>query len=398
MNENPTSPDEQSEAEWLRSMADAGVPPSARTRFAEESLPPLVRERPVRRPLIPSRVIWSVLGVVGAVFLAVAITAVILASSVTSTPNVVGLDADLASTDLAREGLSVKVAGQQFSTEPTGRILKQDPPAGSDLKKPGVIEVIVSAGTEEFLMPDVIGNGMSLALGSLKSRGLVVQIETVVSDQASDTVLSTTPAPGVTIRTGDVVRIQVASPRTDGGGLVPFRMDGITVRIDPAPVKDQPVDVTLEIARRLGALLEASGAKAIILRSTAAPMTDAARASAATESSATISVGLSVAASGPVGRVVSSPPSMTAPIGPASEALAELVETALSTSAPPARRLYAQSDTVFNVTGEPWVRVVVGSTTMRADTTSFADPRWADTIARAVYSALGQVYGQRVGP
>ena len=78
-------------------------------------------------------------------------------------------------------------------------------------------------------MPDVVGNGLALAKGTLEDRGLIVIVEPVISDTASDTVLSTTPAAGAMVRTGDTVRLQVATSSTPGVDLQPYSLQGVSV-------------------------------------------------------------------------------------------------------------------------------------------------------------------------
>lgn len=395
--QKPTESDEQV-LEWLQELTDAAIITTGSPRHQDEGLPAVERERAPREPLVSRRVLVGAASAIGVLVLVSVILAIMSMSSTLPAPSVVGLDLDLARTQLAREGLTLEVASERFSNQPAGQILEQDPPAGADLKRGVALKVVVSGGTEEFPMPDVIGDGLPLARGLLEGRGLVVEVESVMSDQTSDTVLATTPAAGLLVRTGDTVRVQVSAPRDTDAGLQPYRLDGVTVRIDPAPSGGAQTDVTLEVGRRLRALLEASGAGITMLRSTNTSETEARRSASAAESSATISIGLDVALQGPEGRVVSSPPSMTAPIGPASAALAEVIEARLTVASPPVSRIYSTSDPVFSVTREPWVRVVVGSAAQRADSVAFSDPRWADSIARAIYSALGEVYGQRVEP
>lgn len=398
MEEQKSTESDEQVLEWLQELTDAAIITTGSPRHQDESLPAIERERAAREPLVSRRVLVGVASSVGVLIALVVLLALMSMSSTLTAPSVVGLDLDLARTQLARENLTLEVVSERFSGQPAGQILEQDPPAGADLKRGVALKVVVSGGTEEFPMPDVIGDGISLARGLLEARGLVVEAESVISEQASDTVLMTTPAAGLLVRTGDTVRVQVSAPRDTDTGLQPYRLDGITVRIDPAPSGGAQTDVTLEVGRRLRALLEASGASISMLRSTNTSETEARRSATAAESSATISIGLDVALQGPEGRIVSSPPSMTAPIGPASEALAEVIEARLAVSAPPVSRVYSTSDPVFSATREPWVRVTVGSSAQRTDSTAFSDPRWADSIARAIYSALGEVYGQRVEP
>lgn len=393
--ENPTR---TSDDAWLESLASAAVPATATAAEPVAAPGPLDRDRPPRRPIVARRVVVSLAAVlVAAIALLVAIPLALNARSVDA-PDVVGLDVSVATTRLSRDGLTVQVASERFSDRPKGTVLEQDPPAGEPMDRTEPLLVIVSAGTEEFALPDVIGDGITLARGTLEGLGLVVQLEAVVSDAPSDTVLATTPAPESPVRTGDVVRVQVATPRVDGGELRPYRLEGVTVRLDPAPVGQGP-DITLEVARRLRALLEASGATVTMLRSaTDESTTDAARAVRAAESSATLSIGLSLRGGPQAGRLVSSPPSSTAVIGTASGTFAAEAASRLGSSVPPVERATSTADPVLSAVTEPWVRVVLGSTDARADANSFADPVWSDLVARALYAAVGEVYGQQVSP
>lgn len=398
MDENAELP-EVSGDEWLRGLADAALTSGSHSALRPDVLPVIDRERPPRRPLVSKRVLVVSASVAVAALVVTLVVSLLSAANVMAAPDVLGMDLSNATTQLSRDGLEIDVVAERFSDEPAGMILSQEPEPGADLRRGEPIKVIVSAGTEEFVMPDVVGNGVALARGALEGGGLVVEVEYVLSETASDTVLSSNPAAGATVRTGDIVRLQVATPRTDDGGLQPFRMDGVIIRIDPAPSAGSGDDVTLAVARRLRALLEASGASVTMLRSTAGTTAaDAARATAAAETSATFSVGFSLVQSGAAGRVVSSPPSMTAPIGPASEQVAVLVATKLEPVAPPVSRVYQSDDPVLSAVQEPWIRVALGSPSQRTDSTSFSDPRWADLVARAVYTSLGEVYGQPIQP
>ena len=61
------------------------------------------------------------------------------------------------------------------------------------------VTVVVSAGTEEFTMPDVVGEGLTLARSQLEQKGLEVQVEPQPSDQPSDTVLGSNPAAAIAL-------------------------------------------------------------------------------------------------------------------------------------------------------------------------------------------------------
>lgn len=354
-------------------------------------LPPaLDRPRPPRSPMIHPLLWRGALALLALVLVAVVGFVWYASSSRIVVPDVTGQQIGLARTALIQAGFRVRVSEERFSPRPESEVLSQSPASGTELKKGGTVYLVVSAGTEEFPMPDLVGNGLALARGTLEGRGLVMEVEEVVSTQASGTVLATTPSAGTMVRSGDVVRVSVATPRPVSTGLEPFRMDGVSVLLDPAPVSAGKTDVTLEVTRRLRALLEASGAVVTVLRTGVDSSTaDADRGLAASQASATVAVGFSAADTGPAGRRVVSP-------GMSASLRAKLADR-LAKEAPPASGATTTADPVLSSFNGPWVRIMLGSFVQRTDETSFSDPTWADRIARSVYGVLGEVYGRKEG-
>jgi N-acetylmuramoyl-L-alanine amidase len=248
-------------------------------------------------------------------------------------------------------------------------------------------------------MPDVVGDGLTLARGTLEARGLVVIVEQVVSDTTSDTVLSTTPAAGATVRTGDTVRVQVAASSSPDVTLQPYTLKGVDVVIDAAPPAVGAPDVPMEVSRRLRALLEASGATVTMLRASGDSSTlDADRAKLASETSATVAVGFVVDATGQPGRVVSTEGTSTTGLPSPSAAIAAQIARELASAAPPVTSAAGTSDSVLQATRAPWARVRLGASSARVDENHFDDPQWSDSVARAVYAAIGKVYGAPTSP
>lgn len=386
-----------SESDWLDDLAEAAVPsaPAAVPAVVEPVviLPPLDRERPVRPPLVPRAVWMWAGGAFGALLLIALVFVLVSNAGAITVPDVTGNQLGAAKTTLDRLGLRMTISENRLSTRPKGEVLAQTPAPGSELGKGDTVSVVVSAGTEDFPMPDVVGNGQSLAKGVLEAKGLVVVVETVTSTLASDTVIATDPAAGATVRTGQRVKIMVASAQGSSALLQPYRLVGLSVVIDPAPGVTS--DPALDVARRLRALLEASGASVRLTRtgsdtSTAEPD----RAARVAESSSTVGVGLQITEAGPGGRIISAPATLTAFIGPSSSALANSLEKSFAGSLDPySRVLPSVHDPVLGAVNMPWVRITLGSAAAVDDASSFADPGWADIVARAIYRSLGEVYG-----
>ncbi len=390
------------DAEDSASGADAGGEADAEGETApadeieSQLVPALDRERPAREPLV-SRVWW----VLGALLLAALVVGgialyMVNAESRTVVPNVVGRSVGEAQATIAHAGLTSRVVENRFSTEPIGRVLEQLPGAGVETSRGEVVELVVSAGTEEMVMPDVIGDGLSLARGILEARGLVIEVEYIASEDASDTVLATIPSPGSIVRTGDVIHVQVAAPISGSATLRPFNLQGLTFVIDPAlSPAGATSDTSMEVSRRLRSLLEASGATVHVLRSGLVTSTpDAERAQNARAINAVAGIGLSVAATGQEGRTVS----LVANTGAPRPSLSSVVANQLSSSVPPSIESSSVTDPVLSGTTYPSVRIGLGVLTSQSDVAAFGDPRWADRVAQAIYTALGEAFGERQQP
>jgi len=358
----------------------------------------LDRPRLERPPLVP-RWVWIALAtVVGVIVLGLGVWAVTSRLANIAVPPLTGIDVGVARTRLAEEGLKLTVAEERFSPRPAQLVLTQDPSAGTKLKRGDTVSVVVSAGSEQFAMPDVVGNGVLLARGRLETKGLDVRVEAIPSQLPSDTVLSSNPAAGQMVHTGDIVRLSIAAPGPTTALLLPYDMSGVTVVLDPAPVNDAAGDVTLDIARRVRSLVEASHGIVRTTRALADTSTleaAPARAQRAAVGTATAAVGLSANSVGAAGLVVFSP-SPILPLASASARLASRISTDLvSEGAGPVASATSSTDTVLAAAAAPWSRVQLGSYSSREDAAKFNDPNWEDTVARAIYRALGSLYGKK---
>ena len=179
--------------------------------------PPLERPRVQRPPFVPSWVPVTAISVL--VVLAFLIGAFVYSRAVSRipVPNIVGQTLGVARTHLAENGLRLVISERRFSALAADTVLSQSPEQGARLRKGDAVSVVVSAGTEEFPMPDVVGDGILLARGVLETKGLEVRIEQQPSDAPSNTVIATNPAAGTSVRTGDIVRVTVAASGPGSG-------------------------------------------------------------------------------------------------------------------------------------------------------------------------------------
>lgn len=358
-----------------------------------------------RRSLVPR---W-LLPAAGVILGVLAVAAVLLLArpgvETAQIPSIDSLDVSVARSRLAQAGFLLEVGDRRFSdASPAGTVLEQSPAPGTVAEVRSVVTVVVSAGSERFSMPDVIGMPVGQARELLVGKGLAVEVDEVGSGEATGVVLASVPAPGVPVFNSGVVRLTVAVDDLGPSVLTRYALTGLCFVIDPEPVprpsseSTAPPDVTLEVARRLRSLLEASGAGVSVTRSavdTPGAGVDAVRSRRASEASCTAAVGLSVSASTPGVAVASLAPRADDPrlYIPSAELSRALLES-LNMSGGTAIAVTVQQDPVLSAVSVPGVRVRLGSSGSPADRASFRDPVWADGTARAIYRALGERFGR----
>ncbi len=117
-------------------------------------------------------------------------------------PDVVGLEQAEAGSALTAATLAIGVVTEAYSdTVPTGRVISQDPAAGSSALPGTAVNLVVSKGRESVQVPDVVGLVRSAAEATIATGKLVVG---TVSMQYSDivpvaNVIGQSPAAGETV-------------------------------------------------------------------------------------------------------------------------------------------------------------------------------------------------------
>ena len=131
-------------------------------------------------------------------------------------PSVVGDDVEDARGELEWLGLSVEVSNQPHDTEPAGRVLAQDPRAGTRAPRGSTVRLTVSAGKGTVAVPNVVGREENAALAAVQSAGLRVRVVREPStSQPEGRVTRTDPAGGTQVQRGSSVTVFVSSgPQT----------------------------------------------------------------------------------------------------------------------------------------------------------------------------------------
>ena len=115
--------------------------------------------------------------------------------------------------------LTLSLMGYQFSDQPEGTILSQNPPANTKVERGAVIEVIISAGPKQKEMPDVAGWTEEHARLYLEALGFDVSEESMLllggTVYEKGFVEKTTPAAGEPIEIGETVSLWVSGKEAE---------------------------------------------------------------------------------------------------------------------------------------------------------------------------------------
>lgn len=142
-----------------------------------------------------------------------------------SVPDLAGLTVTEAGAGLAAKKLSLQETGTEFSDrfEP-GRIMLQDPPAGSRVRVNRTIGVVVSGGSEMIEVPALAGRSLEAAAKVLAEAGLQKgQVSHIHTPQyAAGRVIAQEPAPGSpAVRRRSAVDLLVSQGELEAKYLMP---------------------------------------------------------------------------------------------------------------------------------------------------------------------------------
>ena len=152
-------------------------------------------------------------------------------------PQLVGLTSlDSVRLALSDANLQLGTIKEKASSQPTGYVLAQDPPEGTQVEAGSMIAISVSSG--QVRVPAVIGVSVAQARSDLVQAGLDAQIVEQLDDTVpTGTVLAQSPLPGTAVDRGTLVTITVAiAPEPTA-----------EVPIDPFPTESAPAPVPVPV-------------------------------------------------------------------------------------------------------------------------------------------------------
>jgi serine/threonine-protein kinase len=194
----------QDTADWTAVAPPAMYPAPYETFVAPPpALPPGARR--LRRPWL-----WALLALLIA---GLAVGGYIFAAeqNQVGVPGVIGARADQARTLLEQRGFAVNV-DRKPSELAVDQVIQQDPAAGQKAGKGSTVNLTVSGGPPDAIVPAVEGLPLKLALANLQKNGFRADIFSQPDDLVrKGLVISTTPAGGTVAKQGDRIRVDVSS-------------------------------------------------------------------------------------------------------------------------------------------------------------------------------------------
>ncbi len=128
-------------------------------------------------------------------------------------PALTGLPVDEARSALEENSLSLREVGSVFDAEvPAGRVLRQDPVAGTSVRKARAVSVVLSKGPDVATVPQLEGESLRHAAILLSRLGLRQGpvAHSFSPEVPADYVIGTDPPAGASLRRGSAVSLLVS--------------------------------------------------------------------------------------------------------------------------------------------------------------------------------------------
>ncbi|MGQ9631252.1 MAG: PASTA domain-containing protein [bacterium] len=202
---------------------------------------------------IKMRILWAVLWrlvivasiLIGGSYLALLIIMnIVLNAPEVSLPSLVGMTEDEAEANVSKLGIKLIVERRFDDNFPKGQILFQDPPANILVKVGRTVKVIVSKGSEEVTVPNVVGMSQRLGEIALREAGLQVGRRVTKHSQQvpEDCIISQEPRPNTVVKRDSQVDLLISL----GKPPVIFAMpDIVGMPLDEARAKIEEVGLKL---------------------------------------------------------------------------------------------------------------------------------------------------------
>lgn len=172
-------------------------------------------------------------------------------------PNFIGLSFAQAQNVAGSLGLQVVNVEQQPSDQPAGTVIAQSVPQGTQLAQGSQVNLTVSSGPPQIVMPNVINTDAGQARQFLESQGFQVNVQQEASGTVQEgAVIRTDPDPGQPVQKGSTVTLVVSLgdlvtvPNVVGQGRAEAEANIRAAGLEPA-TDEQTVGQGGEAAKRV---------------------------------------------------------------------------------------------------------------------------------------------------
>jgi beta-lactam-binding protein with PASTA domain/predicted Ser/Thr protein kinase len=176
-------------------------------------------------------------------------------------PQLVNMTQKQAETRIKQVGLSVGDVSKEASEDvPKGRVIAQDPDPMSLLDPGGNVDLTVSTGKPDVVVPYVLGEDKDTARQKITDAGLKVTLVKKQSDEEQDTVIGTDPNPATSVSKGSLVTVFYSAGPREVPSVVGLQEDAARNKLEAAGFEVDTVLDSKTNAKRGTVLKQSPGA------------------------------------------------------------------------------------------------------------------------------------------
>ena len=184
--------------------------------------------------------ILTIIGVVALLVLAAVLGPMLFNSAPDekTVPQVVNMTQKEAEQRIAAAGLTVGDVSKEASEDvPKGRVIAQDPDPLSTLPPGDPVDLSVSTGQPDVVVPDILGDDKDSARQKLTDAGLRVKLVQKQSDEPRDTVVDSDPRPATSVSKGSLVTVFYAAGPKEVPSVVGLKEGAARSKLEKAGFK-----------------------------------------------------------------------------------------------------------------------------------------------------------------
>lgn len=138
-------------------------------------------------------------------------------------PVVIGLELQQAARHLREVGLQPRMAAEEYHGNfPRGAVIRQSPAGGSRIRRNAEVRLTISRGSDETLVPDLVGNPLQRVQRILAEQGMLVgKVAKVHTSFPAGEVIAQDPPAGFPARRGGAVHLLVSLGEEERFYLMP---------------------------------------------------------------------------------------------------------------------------------------------------------------------------------